>query len=178
EAGRAQRLANTDFVPETKWGYTLGVAVDASPEYVWPWIAQLGQGRGGFYTYQTLENMLGCRITNRTEILPDHQHPAVGEGIYLYSDAPPLRIEIVDPPNAFVLFGSPADIGAEGVSTWQFVVNPGPDGGSRLLTRGRYDYAPDWKSRLAFRRFPLEAITFVMGRKMMLEIKRLAERNA
>jgi len=174
-------LPGDEFVPEPKWSYTLGVAVDASPEDVWPWIAQLGQGRGGFYTYQTLENIAGCRITNTTEILPDHQHPAVGEGIYLYPDAPPLRIEIVDPPNALVLFGSPVDIGAEeswGVSTWQFVVNPGPDGGSRLLTRGRYDHTPDWKNRLAFERFPIEAITFVMSRKMMLEIKRLAERDA
>ena len=63
------------------------------------------------------------------------------------------------------------------MSTWQFVVNPGPDGGSRLLTRGRYDHAPDRKSRLAFGRFPLEVISFVMSRKMMLEIQRLAERN-
>jgi hypothetical protein len=64
------------------------------------------------------------------------------------------------------------------VSTWQFAVNPGPDGGSRLLTRGRYDHTPDWRSRLAFERFPIEAITFVMSRKMMLEVKRLAERDA
>ena len=147
----------------------------------WPWIAQIGQGRGGFYTYQTLENMVGCKITNTTEILPDHQHPAVGEDIYLHPTSPPMRIEIVDPPNALVLFGSAADIGGEeswGMSTWQFVVNPGPDGGSRLLTRGRYDYTPDWKSRLAFGRFPIKVITFVMSRKMMLEIKRLAERDA
>ena len=170
-------LPGDELVPEPKWSYTLGVPIAAPPNEVWPWIAQLGPGRGGFYTYQTLENMAGCRITNTTEILPDHQHPAVGEGICLYQDAPPLRIEIVDPPNALVLFGSPADIGAEGVSTWQFVVNPGPDGGSRLLTRGRYDHTQDWKSRLAFGRFPLEAITFVMSRKMMLEIKRLAERR-
>ncbi len=173
-------LPGDEHVPEPKWSYTLGVDIDASPEEVWPWIAQIGQGRGGFYTYQTLENMAGCRITNTTEILPDHQHPAVGDGIYLHPTAPPLQIEIVDPPNALVLLGSPVDIGAEeswGVSTWQYAVNPGPDGGSRLLTRGRYDYAPDWKSRLAFGRFPIEVISFVMSRKMMLEIKRLAERN-
>jgi hypothetical protein len=181
ETEATDSLPGDEFVPEPKWSNTLGIVVDASPEAVWPWIAQLGQRRGGFYTYQTLENIAGCRITNTTEILPDHQHPAVGEDIYLYSDAPPLRIEIVDPPNALVLLGSPVDIGGEeswGASTWQFVVKPGSDGGSRLLTRGRYDYAPDWKSRLAFGRFPLEAITFVMSRKMMLEIKRLAERDA
>jgi hypothetical protein len=171
-------LPGDEFVPEPKWSYTLGIAVDASPAEVWPWIAQLGQGRGGFYTYQTLENMAGCRITNTTTILPDHQHPTVGEGISLHPTAPPMRIEVVDPPEALVLLGSPADVGAEeswGVSTWQFVVIPSPGGGSRLLTRGRYDYTPDLKSRLAFGRFPIEAVTFVMSRKMMLEIKRLAE---
>jgi hypothetical protein len=174
-------LPGDELVPEPKWSYTLGIAVDASPEAVWPWIAQLGQGRGGFYTYQTLENMVGCRITNTNEILPEHQHPAVGDDIYLHPTAPPMRIEIADPPNALVLFGSPADTGSEerwGVSTWQFAVNPGPDGRTRLLTRGRYDHTPDWRSRLAFQRFPIEVITFVMSRKMMLEIKRLAERSA
>lgn len=174
-------LPGDELVPEPKWSYTLGVAVDAPPEDVWPWIAQIGQGRGGFYTYQTLENMVGCKITNTTEILSDHQHPAVGEDIHLHPTAPPMRIEIVDPPNALVLFGSPADVGAEeswGVSTWQFVVNPGDDGGSRFLTRGRSDHTADWKSRLAFGRFPVGAITFVMSRKMMLEIKRLAEQDA
>ena len=173
-------LSGDDFVPEPKWSYTLGIPIDAPPQAVWPWIAQIGQGRGGFYTYQTLENMTGCTITNTTEILPEHQLPAVGEGIYLHPTAPPLRIEIVDPPSALVLFGSPADLGAEeawGMSTWQFVVNPRPDGGSRFLTRGRYDHSPDWKSRLALGRFPMEVITFVMSRKMMLEIKRLAERD-
>ncbi|MDH3731141.1 MAG: hypothetical protein OES13_08470 [Acidimicrobiia bacterium] len=174
-------LPGDEFVPEPKWSYTLGIAIEAGPEAVWPWIAQLGQGRGGFYTYQTLENMVGCRITNTTEILADLQHPAVGDGILLYPSAPPLRTEIADPPTALVLLGSPADIGAGeswGRSTWQFAVKPGPDGGSRLLTRGHYDFGPDWKSRRMFGRFPLEAITFVMSRKMMLEIKRLAERDA
>jgi hypothetical protein len=174
-------LPGDEFVPEPKWSYTLGIAVDAAPEQVWPWIAQLGQRRGGFYSYQTLENIAGCRITNTTEILPEQQHPAVGDDISLHPTAPPMRIKIADPPNALVLFGSPAEVGAEenwGMSTWQFAVTPGPDGGSRLLTRGRYDYSSDWKSRLGFGRFPVEVITFVMSRKMMLEIKRLAERDA
>jgi hypothetical protein len=173
-------LPGDELVPQSKWSYTLGITVDAPPKAVWPWIAQIGQGRGGFYTYQTLENMVGCRIINTTEILPDHQHPVVGDGIYLHPDVPPLRSEIVDPPNILVLFGSPAEIGGEeswGVSTWQFVVKPRSDGGSRLLTRGRYDYAPDWKSRLTFGRFPIEVISFVMSRRMMLEMKRLAESN-
>jgi hypothetical protein len=177
----ADPLPGDELVPDPKWTYTLGIDIAAPPEAVWPWIAQIGQGRGGFYTYQSLENMVGCRITNTTEILPDHQHPSVGDDIYLHPTAPPMRVEIVDPPHALVLLGSPADIGAEerwGMTTWQFVVRPGPDGAARFLTRGRYDHSPDWQSRLAFGRFPIEAITFVMSRRMMREIKRLAERPA
>ena len=171
-------LPGDQLVSDPRWSCTLGISVDAAPEAVWPWVAQIGQGRGGFYTYETLENLVGCEITNTTEILPVHQRPAVGEEIYLHPDTPPMRIEIVDPPKALVLFGSPAEIGNEdswGVSSWQFVVIGRPDGGSRFLTRTRYDYSSDWKSRLMFGRFPIEAISFVMSRKMMREIKRLAE---
>ncbi len=171
-------LPGDDLVPTPKWSYTLAVPIAAPPEAVWPWIAQLGQGRGGFYTYQTLENAVGCQITNTTRVLPEHQHPAVGDEIFLHPQSPPLRITVADPPNALVLFGSPADVGGSerwGVSTWQFIVNAGPGSTSRLLTRGRYDHSPDWQSRLVFGRFPIEVISYVMSRRMMLEIKRLAE---
>ncbi|MGA7688307.1 MAG: hypothetical protein WCA29_03660 [Jiangellales bacterium] len=90
-------------------------------------------------------------------------------------------VEIADPPHALVLFGSPTDVGPEDVwgrSTWQLVVTPSPEGGSRLLLRHRYDHGPDWKSRLMFGRFSLEVISFVMSRKMLLEIKRLVEHEA
>lgn len=172
------RLPGDELVPDPKWSYTLAVGIHARAEAVWPWIAQIGQGRGGFYTYQTLENLVGCQITNTTEILPEHQHPAVGDAIHLFPADPGLGIEIVDPPHALVLFGSPVDARAEGswgAGTWQFVITPSHDGGSRLLTRGRYDHSSDWKSRLMFGRFPLEVVSFVMSRKMLLEIKRLAE---
>jgi hypothetical protein len=171
-------LPGDDLIPSPKWAYTLGLSIDAPPEAVWPWVAQVGQRRGGFYSYQTLENMVGCKIINTDEIIPDYQSPAVGDEIYLHPTAPPMRIEVVDPPEALVLFGSPADVASEeswGMSTWQFAIRRGPEGRARLLTRGRSDYTPGWKTRLAFGRFPIEAITFVMSRKMMLGIKRLAE---
>ena len=178
ESEATDPLPGDELVPNPKWSYTLGTDVAAPPEAVWPWVAQVGQRRGGFYSYQTLENLVGCRIQNTTELLPEYQHPEVGEKLYLHPTAPPLRIEIVDPPHALVLFGSPADVAAEqswGVSTWQFIVRPASPGKSRLLTRGRSDFSPGWVSRLAFGRFPIEPITFVMSRKMLLEIKRLAE---
>ena len=171
-------LPGDELVADPKWSYTLGIDIAAPPGAIWPWIAQIGQRRGGFYSYQTLENMAGCKISNTTEVLPEYQHPEVGDEVYLHPTAPPLRIELVDPPLTLVLFGAPVDIAAEetwGMSTWQFAIRPGSEGRSRLLTRGRSDYSPGWAARLAFGRFPIEPITFVMSRKMLLEIKRLAE---
>lgn len=36
---------------------TRAISIDAPPEQVWPWLVQLGQGRGGFYSYDSLENL-------------------------------------------------------------------------------------------------------------------------
>ena len=174
-------LPGDELIPEPKWAYTLGVGIEAPPEAVWPWVAQIGQARGGFYTYQSLENLVGCKINNTIEIVLEHQHPAIGDSIYLHPESPPLRVEIVDSPTSLVLFGSPAEMADEtrwGRSTWQFALLPTGEGGTRFLTRGRYDHSPDWRSRLMFGPFPIEVISFVMSRKMMLEIKRLAERSS
>jgi len=171
-------LPGDELVPDPKWSYTYGIDIAAPPKAIWPWIAQIGQGRGGFYTYQTLENMVGCKISNTTEILPEYQHPEDGDEVYLHPTAPPMRVEIVDPPHTLVLFGSLVEFTAEGswgVTTWQFIVRPGSTGRSRLLTRGRSDFSPGWATRLAYGRFPMEPITFVMSRRMLSEIKRLAE---
>ncbi|MDJ0924428.1 MAG: nitroreductase family deazaflavin-dependent oxidoreductase [Acidimicrobiia bacterium] len=172
-------LSGDELIPDPKWTYTLAVEIAAAPEAVWPWVAQIGQQRGGFYSYQTLENMFGCRIANTTQILPQYQSPAVGDEIYLHPSSPSLEVRIVEPPHALVLFGSPAEVSDDkgwGVSTWQFVTVKTSAGNCRLLTRGRSDYTPGFVNRLFFGRFPMEVVTFVMNRKMLLEIKRLAEK--
>lgn len=178
EAEAAGPLPGDELVPDEKWSYTYGVAIDASPESVWPWVAQVGQGRGGFYTYQTLENLLGCQIRNTVEILPDFQHPADGDPIYLHPDSPPLTVAVVDPPRALVLHGTPAEVGGDegfATSTWQFCIIGQADGTSRLLTRGRSDYSAGLVNQVFFGRFTIEPVGFVMSRKMLIEIKRLAE---
>lgn len=64
---------------------------------VWPSIAQIGQGRGGSYSFELLENTAGCRITNADMILTDHQGVADGDEIHLHPTAPPLRVALVEP---------------------------------------------------------------------------------
>ncbi|KUG57330.1 hypothetical protein AVL61_14495 [Kocuria rosea subsp. polaris] len=54
------------------------MTVDAPPERIWPWLAQLGQGRGGLYSFERLENLIGCRMRNTDRILPEHQDLSAG----------------------------------------------------------------------------------------------------
>ncbi len=63
---------------------TRAVTIDASAADVWPWIAQPGQGRGGFYSYVRLENLIGCDIHSPDQVVADWQHVEVGDQVNLY----------------------------------------------------------------------------------------------
>ena len=52
---------------------TRAISVGLPAAQVWPWIAQLGQGRGGFYSYDFLENLAGCDIHSADQIVPEWQ---------------------------------------------------------------------------------------------------------
>ena len=53
-------LPGDELVPNPKWSYTHTITIRVPPAEVWPWLAQMGQGRGGFYSYEWLENLVGC----------------------------------------------------------------------------------------------------------------------
>jgi hypothetical protein len=59
------------LVPDAAWGFTRSVSIAAPAEEVWPWIVQIGQGRGGFYSFERLQNLIGCHITNSDVIVPE-----------------------------------------------------------------------------------------------------------
>ena len=63
---------------------TRAITIRASVDRVWPWIAQLGQGRGGFYSYDTLENLVGCDIQSADSIVPEWQEVRVGDDFGLH----------------------------------------------------------------------------------------------
>ena len=82
---RQKRMPEDELTPEGSRGLTRAVTVDAPVEQVWPWVAQLGQDRGGFYSYEWLENLAGCRMQNADRIHPDRQHREVGETVFFAS---------------------------------------------------------------------------------------------
>jgi hypothetical protein len=52
------------------------ITIRAPAARVWPWLVQLGQGRGGLYGYDWLENLLGCDIHSTDRILRRFRRPA------------------------------------------------------------------------------------------------------
>lgn len=176
-----EEIGNTypgdELVPKPKWTANHAISIDATPEQIWPWIAQIGQGRGGFYSYQKIENLTGCEIENVSRILEEHQNIQVGDPIRLHVDVPPMTVAIVEKPKVLVLYGNPAegDSAATLSTSWTFLILEQPNGTSRLLSRTRYHHNDDFRSKLMGGPALMEPISFVMERKMLKVIKLLVE---
>jgi hypothetical protein len=126
-----------DIVDPPAWQYTHAISIAAEPEHVWPWLVQIGQGRGGFYSYVALENLFGCRIDDVDEIVPEFQHLQVGDSIRLHPKAPPMPVQFVEAGRALVLGGM---VGLNTGSTWALVLVQDGHRSCRLLARGRSTY--------------------------------------
>lgn len=169
-------LEGDELVADPTWQYTHAVTVAADPADVWPWVAQLGQERAGFYSFERLENLVGCRVRNADRIVADWQSPSVGDEVHLHPTAPPLRVAVVDPPRALVLHGAAADVPGTGPdSTWSFHLRPDGPGRTRLIEHGRTRHGTSVADRLFFGTTLIEPIGFVMGREMLLGIRERAE---
>jgi hypothetical protein len=173
-------LPGDELVPEAIYESTRAVTIHAPSSQVWPWLLQIGQGRGGFYSYEWLENLIGARIRNADRILPDHQILETGDEIFFaafdrYGDYSRSTVAVLEPERALVL-GPPDDpVGQAaarftGEGTWAFVLDPIDEYSTRLIVRTR---THAWGSHLLFLLF--DPAHFVMERKMLLGIKARAE---
>lgn len=104
DAETEQPLAGDELVPNPNLTATRAITIHAGVDDVWPWIAQLGQGRGGFYSYDRLENLAGCGIHSALQINPDWQHLEVGEPVRLAPEFA-LTVAVAKPPHTLVLRG-------------------------------------------------------------------------
>lgn len=155
---------------------TRAVTILAPPALVWPWIAQMGQGRGGLYSYDFAENLIGCDIHSADHVVEEWQHVAVGDRFGLHPDIA-LEVVSVEPGHALVVRGG-IPIGARPAPydcTWSFVLNEAPDGNTRLVVRERYTFTKRWAALIVE---PVLPISFVMTRKMLDGIRTRAERSA
>jgi hypothetical protein len=169
-------LPGDELVRHADLTATRAITVRTTPDDVWPWIAQLGQGRGGFYSYDVLENLVGCDIHSADRIVAEWQSIQVGAEVNLHPEAG-LVAALVEPGRALVLRGgapigrapSPYDF------TWAFVLRRRADGATRLVVRERYGYVRWWAPSLVE---PVELISLIMSRRMLRGIKERAERRS
>jgi hypothetical protein len=168
-------LPGDALVPRPDYETTRAITINVPADAVWPWLVQLGQGRGGFYSYDWLENVFGLDIHSSDRIEPDWQTVELGDPVHM---APPDRFDgtarmdvaLIEEGRALVL-RSPTDAPPEQAASWAFVLEPVDDDTTRLLVRLRL------RAPLAMR-LVLDPAHFIMERKMLYGIKRRAEQLA
>ena len=164
-----ESLPGDELVTRPNVEATHAVTIEAPVKEVWPWLVQIGQDKGGFYSYTWLENLVGCHMRNAGRIMPEFQQLRVGDTVRLHPKAPPLPVLICEPPKALVL-GSNTD----SPGTWGFYLEEVDEGTTRLIVRGRGEWKPgliNWLGAYVV----FEPAHFIMERKMLLGIKQRAE---
>ena len=178
ERERATPLFGDMPVIDARYRIDHGITIRARPEQVWPWLVQIGQDRGGFYSYERLEQMIGADIHNTDRIHPEWQHREPGDLVravqpgYLggvLGDSLGWRISALDEGRAMVL----EDWGT-------FALRPVDDSTTRLLirTRGTATPTPDGMLVAPVGLLVFEPAHFIMERRMLLGIRERAERLA
>jgi hypothetical protein len=194
-------LPGDDVIPHPNFETTHAVSVAAPPATIWPWIAQGGYGRGGWYSESWLDPIIIGALVVMTPagkpkptrpprsadtILPAYQHPSVGD---IIPDGPPdtawFRVMSVDPDHSYVLHSTthvtyltPTTLQSsrwalKGDFTWVFALQPAAGGGTRLLLRTRASAQPRAVLKLMY---PLLlAGDFAQARAILNGIKQRAE---
>lgn len=173
----AMSLPGDGIVQKPNFNSTRAVTIQAKPEDVWPWIVQMGKGRGGLYSYDWLD--IAFEILDKPsseEILSQFQHLEAGDVIPIGDDedaGDDFYVHEVRPNEALVIGAN--DLKFRDRVSWAIVLLPtGPDV-TRLVMRVRGDIPMDAKG-IATYAF-LEPAAFLMVRKQMLNLKRLAEKT-
>lgn len=166
----AGRLPGDELLAEADVVSTRAITIAARPSAVWPWLVQMGPGeRGGAYTYDWIENLLGLDMHSADRVLPQFQHVEVGDVVPDRHGKPWMRFERIEPPRVL------ASRSADGSWVWTFVlVEEG--GWTRLLSRNRIHTDGHFGGRLALEL--MIPASLVMERKMLRGIKQRAERLA
>lgn len=166
----ASQLPGDELLAEAGMVSTRAITIDAPPSAVWPWLVQMGVGRGGAYTYDWIENLLGLDMHSVDRVVPELQHLEVGEVLPMQPNGPGMRVEILDPERIFSLRSE------DGRWVWTFVLRP-VNGGTRLLSRNRAD-TPGNSLLQKLALLAMEPGSLIMERKMLFGIKERAQRLA
>lgn len=147
---------------------TRAITIDAPIGDVWPWLVQMGPGRGGAYTYDWVENLMGLGMHSADHIVPEWQDLEVGDVMALGESGPRMRVEILTPQTALVFASE------DGNWVWAFTLTEGDDS-TRLVSRNRIATPGAGALVRLMNTFVMEPGSLVMERKMLMGIKARAE---
>jgi hypothetical protein len=152
-------------------GWTRAITIDASPDKVWPWLVQWGQGRGGWYSYDWLENVFGLDIHTAKQILPEYQNLALGDPICVGPDFCMSHVTVLE-PNRWLSWQAKDEAGNP-VWTFTFGLFPVNETQTRLVVRESFhsEVVP------AAAVFALEIPDVVMEQKALQTVKERVEGN-
>lgn len=179
-------LPGDERVPAPLVAQTMAVTINARPLDVWPWVAQIGQERGGLYSYELLENLARCNVHNADRVVPEWELKG-GDRVRLGPEGFPVwGVVAVERGRWLLLAGADietavvAELPQPGQSeytnfTWLFYLEGRRDGTTRLILRNRLDYAPRTFANKMMWEWITDPIGFVMTRKMLLTIKQRVE---
>jgi hypothetical protein len=161
-------LPGDEFVPHPKGGFTQAITIRSPRQRVWPWVSQIGQGRGGFYSYDFLENLIGCNIHSADRIVPEYQHDEKSEGLRLHPNMLPVPFVKIEPGRTLLFGGKWYE---DAPTSWVLTVDEIDEKTTRLIVRWVFDFKPGLGNTLRYKAF-IEPISLVMGRKMLLGIRK------
>lgn len=167
-------------------GHTRAILIEATPEEIWPWLMQVGQDRGGFYSYQWLENLARADMRNVYTLKPELQAPRyAGDTVWLANknhyngQGYQILAEIIT-GESFVMVGGEdyARIkrGENAMGSWSFYLYPANDDKTWLIARSSSGDLTMGNKVLRY--FFYEMPHFIMERKMLRTMKKLAEQES
>jgi hypothetical protein len=170
------RMPGDDVVHRAQFNATRSVTIDAPQRQVWSWIAQLGYRRGGFYTYDQIDN---AGEPSADRIIEEFQDLKVGDEIPMWHESRGLaiayKVDSFEVPRWMLWVHRPHE-DEEPDSTWSWRLDDLPPGGTRLITRMKQGYRWETPWLALFNLVLMEFGDFAMERRMLKGIKARAER--
>lgn len=180
-------LPGDDLVLHPKAQSTHAITIHAPASEIWPWLVQMGQGRGGFYSHDWLENLFGLDIHSEREIVPRYQSLNIGDIVRMHPTGG-LEVAILEPEQDLVFYadadtqagcrsemtGALGDDRLDAVTIWGFHLRPLNSQATRLIVRSQGDWHSNVGTLLLW-----DVITgpvnLIMSQKMLRGIKKRAE---
>ena len=178
-----------DLVPDGERAATMAVTIGAPPDQVWPWLVQMGWGRGGWYSWDRLDNH---GQPSAREVHPEWQDLAVGDYVKAWQPGAGPRdaweVAALE-PNRFLGLRGLTDLRGRNLDPaqprppayleglWGFLLNELPGGRTRLVIGGYQAFRPRWLGRFVFYWLYIPVV-WVMQARTLAVLKRNAERAA